>query len=242
VNADGGNVAFDGGFKQTSGNTNLGGGSISSLASIDIEGGSLTGTGAINGTVNVGSNGSSAIVVPGASPGIITIFGNLTLGPDAVLNMELFSTSLFDQIVANGSIILGGKLNVAAVGFSPGAGDVFPLVVSTVDDITGVFAVANLPALNAPLTGDVVEATFRVLAGQTLPPGIFVPDTDLGAGNLPGQVPPPPGGSVSGPDVDTGFSGGRLIPVLLSLLDQIPESEQLEDLEERLRKMILECR
>ncbi len=241
VNADGGNVAFDGGFYQTAGNSNLGGGGISSLASIDIEGGSLTGTGAIDGDVNVGTAAGPSTVVPGNSPGIITILGGLNLGPNAVLNMELFSNSVFDQIVASGVIKLGGQLNVAAVGFSPVAGDEFPLLVSTSNDLTGAFAVANLPVLNALLTGNVLDGTFRVLAGQNLPLDVPVTVATVDLGIVPDQT-PTPGVSVTADIPEAGIPSRNLVSILVSLFGQIPDFEQQDDLVTKLRQKILECR
>ena len=89
-------------YTQTAGTTILGGGSLQSSLSVNINGGSLTGTGAV--IANTVSNAGH--ISPGASPGAINITGNLTLTSSSVLDIELGGTTAgsgYDQINVSGA-------------------------------------------------------------------------------------------------------------------------------------------
>ncbi len=84
-----------------------------------------------NGTIN-----------PGASPGIMTITGNVTMGSTSVLNMEIGGAapgSGYDQIQISGSAALNGTLNLSLVnGYFPTTGSTFDLL--TCSSHSGQFA------------------------------------------------------------------------------------------------------
>src|SRR5207249_4085549 len=71
-----GTILFTLGYTQNEGTTILSGGSLASDVAISINGGILTGSGTIGGSVVNASE-----IIPGASPGTITINGNYTQSP-----------------------------------------------------------------------------------------------------------------------------------------------------------------
>ena len=77
--------------------------------------GTLAGTGTL--ATNLNNNG---VINAGASPGLLTIGGNLTLGAGSVINAELGGTNPvppeFDIIDVTGTPILDGTLNVSLFG------------------------------------------------------------------------------------------------------------------------------
>jgi len=79
---------------------------------------------------------------PGASPGLMTVNGNVTFGPTSVLNMELgglVAGTQYDAIQISGNAALNGTLNLSLVnGFLPQPGNTFDLV--TYGSHSGQFA------------------------------------------------------------------------------------------------------
>ena len=71
VQANAANLFFSS-FTQTAGSLVLAGGSVSSSAIMQIQGGSVAG----NGTITASVTNSGGTLSPGASPGLITIDGN----------------------------------------------------------------------------------------------------------------------------------------------------------------------
>src|SRR5439155_11536246 len=71
-------------------------------------------------------------VSPGASPGILTINGDYTQGPNGVLNIEIAGTtpgSQYDRLVVTGAAALAGTLTVSFLnGFTPSASDSFKVL------------------------------------------------------------------------------------------------------------------
>jgi autotransporter-associated beta strand protein len=89
-------------------------------------GATLTGTGVISGPVTVNGN-----LLPGNSPGILTINNNLTLGSASSTLLELggTGTGLYDRVVGIGKLTLDGTISVSLVnGFNPSLGDSFDLL------------------------------------------------------------------------------------------------------------------
>ncbi|MGA7438815.1 MAG: autotransporter-associated beta strand repeat-containing protein [Luteibacter sp.] len=88
-------------------------------------GGTLGGTGTIGGNVTVADGGTLS---PGDSPGTLTINGNLTLAPNALVDYQLGQAgtvggSFNDLTVVHGNLTLDGTLNVSATaGRTFGAG------------------------------------------------------------------------------------------------------------------------
>jgi hypothetical protein len=131
---------------QTDGETRIHrGATLSSSNAVQLQGGKLTGAGALNAPLN---NSAGAIAPgiddpdhPNLNPlGILTIQGNLTLGADAVLEVELAGTNnsdpanpQYDQLIVSGygrTVQLGGILRVKGRdGYVPNPGDAFDIIV-----------------------------------------------------------------------------------------------------------------
>jgi hypothetical protein len=177
--------AYGGGYTQSAGTLSLSGGNIVVTgAMLNIQGGSLSGTGKITGPVT-----NAGVINLGASPGTLTIIGNYTQGASGTLNVEvggLAVGSQFDQLSVSGQLVLAGTLNVTLInGFAPNSGDRFPIV--TGGSRSGQFTIINeLEVGNGKrfqvnhsasrITLDVVSASgvpsvagFDVLDGYRLP-------------------------------------------------------------------------
>lgn len=105
-------------YVQTAGSTRNNGTLFAN--NIYINGGVLEGSGVITGHLWI-----DGVLQPGNSPGALTIFGDLTLNPDARLVLELGGSdpSLWDRIFVSGNINLGGILELVFLnGFRPTGG------------------------------------------------------------------------------------------------------------------------
>lgn len=108
--------------------------------------GTLTG----NGTFAVGAATliNNGMIVPGDSPGTLTIAGNFTQGPGGVLAIELGGTTpgtQHDRLAVTGIATLGGTLSITMFGgYTGSAGDVFDVM--TYGTRVGDFAVVSVPA------------------------------------------------------------------------------------------------
>jgi hypothetical protein len=113
---------------------------VASGNTVDIQSGTLSGTGTI--TANVSNAG---IVHPGDSPGRLSITGNYTQTTGGTLNIEvggLLAGSQYSQLAVSGDATLAGTLNVSLVdGFTPGGGYAF--VILTFATRTGDFDTEN---------------------------------------------------------------------------------------------------
>ncbi|GIV11293.1 MAG: hypothetical protein KatS3mg020_0784 [Fimbriimonadales bacterium] len=132
---------------QTDGETRIHRGTtLTSSNPVQLQGGKLTGAG----TLNAALNNTAGTIAPGINDpdhpdlnplGILTILGNLTLGADAVLEVELTGTNnsdpanpQYDQlIVGQGgytrTLQLGGILRVKGRdGYVPNPGDTFDII------------------------------------------------------------------------------------------------------------------
>jgi hypothetical protein len=103
-------------------------------------GGTLLGEGAVSGAVTAQSGGTLA---PGASPGILTINGDLALQAGSFLAVELNGATpgtQYDQLVVNGTVDLTDAVLNGILGYSPSPTDrLFILVNDGADPITGTF-------------------------------------------------------------------------------------------------------
>ena len=152
VNAQSGTLAFNGGFLQTAGATQLTGGSVSTSAGLTFSGGALSGAGTITGNV---TNSGAAIQPGGGVVGVLGIMGNYTQSGTGSVAIEIGGTTAgtqYDQINVSGTATLGGSLTGTLInGFTPAAGNVFSVVVAGTR--TGTFASVNAgPALSAAYT------------------------------------------------------------------------------------------
>ena len=129
------------------------------VAQIDVTGGRLIGTagtaltgdiavysgatfgsaGTVNGNVNV-----VGILSPGASPGTMTVNGNVTLASGSTTLFEMTPT-VSDALVINGSLNIAGDATLAITGSRPlMPGTVYNLITAS-DGISGRFTTINRP-------------------------------------------------------------------------------------------------
>lgn len=122
---DGSTLSVSGSYVQTAGNTAVGG--TLTATEVDIQGGTLAGSGTVNGNVI-----NSGQVSPGMSPGVLHINGDYTQSAEGMLYVELGGTlpGQFDQLGVAGTATLDGTLHVGLFGgFDPDEGDAFPFVI-----------------------------------------------------------------------------------------------------------------
>lgn len=120
---------------------------------VNIQGGSLTGSGTIDANV-VNSGGT---VAPGSSPGTLFIDGDFTQTLAGTLNTEIGGTtagSEYDVLSITGTAFLGGTLNVDFVDLGSGLfdaslGDIFNIL--TAETLDGQFDSLVLGALGSSL-------------------------------------------------------------------------------------------
>jgi hypothetical protein len=164
---------LQGSFEQSSGNvlyltTQLNGGTITAAQTLDFQAGSLTGAGTINGDVI-----SNATISPGASAGLLSINGSVSLLNGSKLVMEiggLTQETQYDYLAVGGMVTLDGTLELHMLnGFhlQLDPSQTFTLLTSK-DVLSGVFDnVAN----GARLTTADGLASFQVNYGVGSPYG-----------------------------------------------------------------------
>jgi len=102
-------------------------------------GGSFTGTGTVN---------FEGDLSPGNSPATVSFAGDVVLGAEAVLSIELGGTTLgtFDQVLVTGDLVLDGLLDVSILpDFTPAAGQSFDIL--NWGTLDGEFFDVDLPTL-----------------------------------------------------------------------------------------------
>ncbi len=124
-------------------------GTLNVASGVDLLGGSLTGTGAVNGDVR----NTQGHVAPGHSPGRLKVNGNYTQGVKGVLNIQVAGNKPatgYDQLAVSGAAALHGTLNVSAIkGFKPAVGHVYTLI--TAGSFSGKFGHVKLTGLSGKL-------------------------------------------------------------------------------------------
>ncbi len=107
--------------------------------------GILTGSGRVQGQVIVAQGGR---VLPGNSPGILTIDGDYEQDAGATYSVEIGGpdpASGYDQINATGTATLGGNLNVRLTdGFTPQVGQTFRII--SASSVSGAFSSISGPS------------------------------------------------------------------------------------------------
>ncbi|MCS6978295.1 MAG: tandem-95 repeat protein [Gemmatales bacterium] len=126
---------------QTSGGITLLGGTLTA-GQINVQGGTLGGTGTINGDVfNAGG-----VLAPGTSAGSLTIDGDYVQGPSGTFLVELggrVSGTEFDRVLVTGTASLAGRIEARQInGFVAAPGDTFRVL--TANSVTGTFSVEAL--------------------------------------------------------------------------------------------------
>ncbi|MFL5679673.1 MAG: beta strand repeat-containing protein [Chloroflexota bacterium] len=120
----------------SSGTLIVGTASALSAPSVTITGGTLSGSGTIHAPV---TNGGT--VLPGTSPGILTVDGTYNQGTSGALNIEIAGTTPgtgHDQLAISGAATLNGALRLSTTGgFVPSNGQTFTIL--TYASHTGCF-------------------------------------------------------------------------------------------------------
>jgi hypothetical protein len=169
VEAVGGTLSFSTMFRQLAGTTTLSGGTLAGTVPIELQAGTLRGTG----TVNASISNSGGTVSPGLSPGTLGASGGYTQQAFGGLAVEIGGPAPgtgYDRLDVAGTATLGGSLDVALVnGFTPAAGDAFSIVNAATR--TGTFASTSLPPLQAPLAWNVVYTPTAVRLDVAAPSG-----------------------------------------------------------------------
>lgn len=144
-----------GNFVQTAGTTTLAGGVLTVPLLVDIQGGTLSGFGTVNGNV---LNRSRVTVGNIGVAGVLSINGDYTQTAVGVLAVELDdinASNPSDRLNVTGNATLDGTLNVALLpGFVATLNDAYQVL--TGGSVTGVFASYNLPNLGGGLFLDPV--------------------------------------------------------------------------------------
>lgn len=139
VEVQSGTLQFLRGFTQTAGTTMLNGGSLTSSSAIGIQGGSVIGSGTLNGALS-----NAGQVQPGNSVGTLTVTGAYSQSAAGSLEVEIGGRSPgeFDQLAVAGTATLNGALSIRVVnGFVPVPGDVFQVMQYNLR--SGAFAATN---------------------------------------------------------------------------------------------------
>ncbi len=147
IDARRGMMFFGGDLTQTGGEILLAGGRIDALTTIQLQGGSVTGSGAIETAVN----NTGANISPGNSRGTITINGAYSQSASGTLSVELEDGDgiLSDRLTVNGVATLGGNLNVSLLNNpSISSNDVVTIITGT--SVSGTFA--NAPGNKVVIT------------------------------------------------------------------------------------------
>lgn len=140
--------------------------------------GSVSGAGSFTGTGTVNFEGP---VSPGNSPAVVNFGGDVVLGADSTLHIELGGLAAgtgYDRINVTGDLVLDGTLEIALInGFTPTAGQSFDFLNAT--SVTGAFASVILPG---GYTWDVTQlASGIVLVSSVVLPGDFNHDGKVDA-------------------------------------------------------------
>ena len=151
VSVETGRLQLDAGYTQTAGLTEVA--AVATLGGkVDILGGTLQGSGLVNG--NVTMNGTLS---PGNSVGEIRIRGGYTQSSSVILSLELENVNDFDQVFVNGTVTLGGQLDITVLdGFTPTLGDTYTVL--SANNIEGEFnRIQGLDLGNGRLLQPVIE-------------------------------------------------------------------------------------
>jgi hypothetical protein len=110
---------------------------------VNLQGGTLKGSGVIAGSLVV----NGGVISPGNSPGTLAITSNFTQTVSGALRLELAGPAAgqFDQLKVGGTAQLGGTLDLELVdGFIPALGARFPLL--SCGNLTGTFDNVHMTA------------------------------------------------------------------------------------------------
>lgn len=159
VEIDGGELHCEMPYVQTAGATRLAGTTLSSLTSVSLLGGELTGTGTLKGSVM-----NAARLRPDSASDSVLVEGGFAQSRAGTLALELAGTpdaGAFSRLVATGSLNLRGAVEISVRSdFMPAIGAVYPVLRGSVR--VGRFTQTNLVNLPGGL----------LLVPQYLPNGV----------------------------------------------------------------------
>ncbi len=158
-------------FTQTTGSINLDGGILKSINNpLEIQGGSIFGSGAILGSID----NTGGVISPGHSPGIINETGSFSQLTRAVLEIQIDGPNAatdYDQLIVSGSAALGGILRVKVEkGFAPELSAQFKILKAA--SLVGTFTTLELPpglSVNYTSTGVVIVVSGLVPSEMVAP-------------------------------------------------------------------------
>jgi hypothetical protein len=149
VQAQFGTLTISGPYKQTGGLTLLAGGSIANSQPLQLVSGILGGTGTVSGSVS-----NNATISPGASPGLLTISGDLIQTANSLMLIELAGTTpgtTFDKVAVGGTATLAGTLTTTLTNsFYPAVNASF--IFLTCGTRNNTFSTFNFPSNDIGMT------------------------------------------------------------------------------------------
>jgi hypothetical protein len=177
---------------------------------VDIQGGTLCGSGTVQNTVN-----SSGRVNPGASAGELTITGDYTQTEEGTCWIELAGLNVgeYDHLQVNGDVILAGRLVVTSIeGYEPNVGDRFTIM--SFASRAGEFTLET----GSPGVGLIYETYYYTdhIEIEIHGDPSYVPEPEI-ADDTPAN-PGDEGESDPGLESDDPFNTPELIPTTLSLM------------------------
>ncbi|WP_306482261.1 filamentous hemagglutinin N-terminal domain-containing protein [Limnobacter sp.] len=200
---NGGLFTFDTGYSQSAGNLTVQPGT-QLVGNVNINGGALRGFANITGNLNA----QGGRIVPGASPGLMTVSGDLNLDANSIIDIEILSDggvqgTDFDCIVVQGNANLAGQLNLIDIsGGTLVAGSQYAFLEA--NTINGSFgSVGNSPASSAYTFSS--PAVTNTTNAQQLPIQQMSTST-VALSSPPPPVEPPP---VLSPEALTQSTGGE---------------------------------
>jgi hypothetical protein len=175
----GSTLVVTGTFTESAGSTELETGVLTSTEKmVSISGGSLSGSGTINGDVTDGGE-----IDPGGvgAAGLLTIKGSFTVTSTGALGIDLGGASPvtgYDQLAVTGTASLGGALKVTILaGFTPGVGETFSVL--TFSSSTGALASSSgLDLGNGDHLATFLNPTSLVLSDEGPAPLVLAAITD----------------------------------------------------------------
>ena len=110
-------------FLQSAGTTILGGAgaTLSTFTKVDLQGGTLSGLGTVQGPLN---NGGTVSPGPAGGPGTLTVNGAYSQSSGGTLTTRV-SSSASDRLTVNGTASLAGTLSISTTGSPPAVGQTF---------------------------------------------------------------------------------------------------------------------
>lgn len=149
----GGNLQFEGGFRQEAGELKLNGTSMGAAKGVTIAG---PGT-RLNGNVRAAVTNETVLYLS-QNEGELAVAGSFANQPGATLNLELSEGELGNPLLSTtGVLAAGGALTVTLIpGFEPQLGESFPLF--TMQAVTGRFRPFRLPTLPPGLFWELLKS------------------------------------------------------------------------------------